>query len=110
MYYDPYEDYIKNNLSSTWRMSIPNYVESYGELKLCLDTVGSCSMLPREKQGVVDPNLKVSQHILSSKTRQRNLVLGLRYYELASRRHLYPSFAYSCTHPRFVIVGNLVVC
>jgi choline dehydrogenase-like flavoprotein len=34
-------DYIKNNLSSTWH------------------TVGSCSMLPREKQGVVDPNLKV---------------------------------------------------
>ncbi|KAJ7920180.1 GMC oxidoreductase [Mycena leptocephala] len=34
-------EYIKNNHSSTWH------------------TVGSCSMLPREKQGVVDPGLKV---------------------------------------------------
>jgi hypothetical protein len=29
------------------------------------DTVGSCSMLPREKQGVVDPNLKVDETRLS---------------------------------------------
>ncbi|KAF8958575.1 GMC oxidoreductase [Flammula alnicola] len=35
------QDYIKNHLSSTWH------------------TVGSCSMLPRDKQGVVDPTLKV---------------------------------------------------
>ncbi|KAJ3512055.1 hypothetical protein NLJ89_g3742 [Agrocybe chaxingu] len=34
-------DYVKNHLSSTWH------------------TVGSCSMLPKEKQGVVDPELKI---------------------------------------------------
>ncbi|KAJ7468734.1 GMC oxidoreductase [Mycena latifolia] len=34
-------EYIKNNHTTTWH------------------TVGSCSMLPREKQGVVDPELKV---------------------------------------------------
>jgi len=34
-------DYIKNTLSTVWH------------------TVGSCSMLPREKYGVVDPQLKV---------------------------------------------------
>ncbi|KAJ7780128.1 GMC oxidoreductase [Mycena maculata] len=34
-------EYIKNNYTSTWH------------------TVGSCSMLPRDKNGVVDPTLKV---------------------------------------------------
>ncbi|KAJ7108233.1 GMC oxidoreductase [Mycena epipterygia] len=34
-------NYVKNTLCSTWH------------------TIGSCSMLPREKQGVVDPELKV---------------------------------------------------
>ena len=67
---DPYEDYIKNNISSTWRASILNNVISCGALKLWLDTVGSCSMLPREKRGVVDPKLKVSRLKLTLKSRK----------------------------------------
>ncbi|KAF9528787.1 GMC oxidoreductase [Crepidotus variabilis] len=38
---DELREYIRNSLNTTWH------------------TVGSCSMLPREKQGVVDPQLKV---------------------------------------------------
>lgn len=37
------------------------YIPRFETHRLCPpDTVGSCSMLPREKQGVVDPKLKVS--------------------------------------------------
>ncbi|KAF8877062.1 GMC oxidoreductase [Gymnopilus junonius] len=38
---DDLRDFIKNNVSSSWH------------------TIGSCSMLPRNKRGVVDPELKV---------------------------------------------------
>jgi len=64
-------------------------------------------MLPREKQGVVDPGLKVRSNLtLHQSSSTQTLKLGLRYYELASRRYIHPSFAYCCSYPRFPFLVN----
>ena len=55
----PSTEYIKQTFLTTWRTF---YLSSYIAIeakKHYIDTVGSCSMVPRHKNGVVDPQLRV---------------------------------------------------
>lgn len=53
-------EYIKDTFNTVWREQIGAHSSETVRL-ICnfTDTVGSCSMLPRSKNGVVDPELKV---------------------------------------------------
>lgn len=53
-----HSEVVKENFQSTMRESMINS-GSNGRYISFLDTVGSCSMLPREDGGVVDNKLKV---------------------------------------------------
>ena len=64
-------------------------------------------MLPREKQGVVDPKLKVRLILTPHQSLSTwTLKPGLWYCEPASRRYICPSSAYCCTYPRFLFLVN----
>lgn len=52
-------EYIKNGIGSGCRKSLRCFFQSTTNLQFVPDTVGSCSMLPRDKQGVVSPELVV---------------------------------------------------
>ena len=58
-------EFVKDNFASTFRtlldhFIVPKLVPLRTVGSVCLDTVGSCSMLPREDGGVVDNKLKAS--------------------------------------------------
>src|SRR5262245_51311540 len=83
-----YTEYIKNNLSTTWRKLFFMHLQFFLRV-LFVDTVGSCSMLPREKQGVVDFQLKVHSAVLEFFIAFLMPVLGLWNDQLACLRYLY---------------------
>ena len=76
-----------------------------------VDTSGTCSMLPRDKGGVVDPQLKVSRRMDSPAyvcTRTLTPFVGVRNAQLARRRSFHPPIAHRCSHPGYVL-SHLVV-
>ncbi|KAJ3557577.1 hypothetical protein NM688_g1401 [Phlebia brevispora] len=55
---DQIADWLKENISTTFRMRIMHGYLAH-RTDISTDTIGSCSMLPLEDSGVVDPKLKV---------------------------------------------------
>jgi len=56
----PSPEFMKQTSLTTWRMfHISSYIPIEAKKQLHTDTVGSCSMVPRHKNGVVDPQLRV---------------------------------------------------
>ncbi|KAF7345021.1 GMC oxidoreductase [Mycena venus] len=82
-------DYIKNTHGTSWRKSLLSR-SGRNILKLLLDTIGSCSMLPREKQGVVDPELKVINGgwifvTLTNPVRSMEPIISVSWISVSSR-------------------------
>ena len=79
--------WIKPTFSPTWRAySFQLSKVTVSLTLLSADTIGSCAMLPRDHDGVVDPSLKVRPHPRAPHELTR---AGLRNGERAHRRPLH---------------------
>ena len=75
---------------------------------LTLDTSGTCSMLPRDKGGVVDPRLKVGKINKNAACASLGPCLltwpaGVRHAQLARRRSFHSPVTYRRAHPEYII-------
>ena len=99
-------EWIKNINGTAWRaFSPPLDARLYHtDSPRLADTVGSCSMLPREKQGVVDSELKVLA-FFSQNFRGLHASLcppGIRHDQCSCCRLVHYSYAHCSTHSRCV--------